>query len=371
MKILVTGFTANYGGVETFLMNYYRAMKKLDESIVIDIIATSNEVAFKDEIINMGGCIYKIPRLKYKNKLKQELNKLMSENAYDVIWCNKCDLSDITPLIQAYKNEIPVRILHSHNSSNLFTGARAKIVDILHRLNKSKASKYSTKHWACSDYAAKWLFPSKIANTNYEFIPNAVNAEKFKFNPEIREEYRKKLEIEDKLVLGTVGRLSYQKNPEFILEIFKQVHQKNESAVFLWIGTGELEQKIKEKIAEYKLENSVKLLGTRHDISELMQAMDGFLLPSRFEGLPVVAVEAQAAGLTVFAAKDGISEQTKITDEFKFLTLSQSPEQWANEILKTQLTHKNNYDILIEKNFEINSAARSLLEKLKEQKNAR
>ncbi|MFI3140911.1 MAG: glycosyltransferase [Clostridia bacterium] len=366
MKILVTGFTANYGGVEIFLMNYYRAIKRLDERIVIDIISTSNEPAFKNEVIEMGGKVHVVPSSRHKKQLKKALNKLMSENTYDVFWCNKCDLSDITYLEQAYKNKIPVRILHSHNSNNLFSGVRGKIVDVLHKANKTKAAKYATKHWACSDFAAQWLFPEKIAQGNYEFIPNAVSAEKFKFDASIREKYRKELDIENKLVLGTVGRLSYQKNPEFILEIFNEIHKKNKNAVLLWVGTGELEMNIKYKIAEYNLKDSVKLLGVRHDVSELMQAMDCFLLPSRFEGLPVVAIEAQAAGLAVFAAGDGTTKQTKITEEFKFISLNQAPVKWAEEILKADLKHKDNYDVLLQKNFEINAAAENLLKKLGE-----
>lgn len=365
MKILVTGFTANYGGVETFLMNYYKALQKLNKTIVIDIITTSEKVAFKEEMIRMGGQVHQVPNARHKIKLEKAVNKIMQDNKYDVFWCNKCDLSDIAALKQAYKNQIPVRILHSHNSNNLFTGIRSKIVDVLHNLNKNKAAKYATKYWACSDYAAKWLFPENIANDGYEFIPNAVNTQNFKYDASIRERYRKNLDIEDKLVLGTVGRFSYQKNPEFVLEIFSEIHKINPNSVLIWAGIGELEQIVKNKIEELGLIDCVKLLGMRHDVNNLLQAMDCFLLPSRFEGLPVVAVEAQAVGLTVYAAKDGITDQTKITDQFNFMSLSQSPKQWADEILVKDLTHVDTYEALVEKNFEINAAAESLLKKIK------
>lgn len=361
MKILVTGFTANYGGVETFLMNYYREIKKIDRSIVIDIISTSSEPAFKDELLKMGGQVYVVSRARDKSKVKKELNKIMQENKYDVFWCNKCDLSSIVYLEQAYKNNIPVRILHSHNSMNLFTGLRSKIVDVLHKINKRKASKLATDFWACSDYAAKWMF----LDDKYEFIPNAVDMNIFKFDSKKRETYRKDLGIEDKLVIGTVGRFSYQKNPEFILEVFKEIHNKNENSVMLWVGTGELEKNIKGKIKEYSLEQNIILLGTRRDVSDLMQAMDCFLLPSRFEGLPVVAIEAQATGLTIFAAKDGITEQTKITDSLNFMTLSQTPKQWADKIFETDLTHKDNTKQIVKANFDTKVSAKMVLEKLK------
>ena len=364
MKILVTGFTANYGGMETFLMNYYREMQIIDSSVVIDIISTSSEPAFKDELLKMGGQVHYISRARDKAKVKNELNKIMQENNYDVFWCNKSDLADITYLEVAYKNNIPKRILHSHSSSNMFTGFRRKMVDILHNCNKKKVSKLATDFWACSDYAAEWLFPKEISQGKYKFIPNAVDMDKFKFSNETRETYRTELNLKDKLVIGSVGAFLYAKNPEFILEVFKEIHNLNKNTVLLWVGTGELQEGIEAKIKEYKLEENVKLLGRRYDVAELMQAMDCFLLPSRFEGLPVVAIEAQATGLTVFASSDGITKQTKITDSLHFLTLSDTPKQWAEQILKTDLTHKDNTEQIVASGFEIKSATKNLLKKL-------
>ncbi|MFI3326550.1 MAG: glycosyltransferase [Clostridia bacterium] len=363
MRILVTGFTANYGGVEAFLMNYYRAMKKLDSTVVIDIISTAKEPAFKDELIQMGGQVHLISRAREKSKVKKELSHIMNENKYDVLWCNKCDLSDITYLEEAYKNKIPKRILHSHNSDNLYTGMRSKIVKIMHDLNKKKAMKCATEYWACSDYAANWMFNK---DTKYTFVPNAVNAEKLRFNNEKREQYRADLGLKDKLVVGCVARISFQKNPEFIVDIFNEIHKSNENSVLLWAGTGELQEQIETKIKEYNIEKSVVFLGMRQDVSNLMQAMDCLLLPSRFEGLPVVAIEAQSAGLQVFASSEGISKQTKITESLKFLSLSQTAKQWTDEILKTDLTHKDTTEQIIKSGFEINSAAQNSLKKLGE-----
>ncbi|MFI3326691.1 MAG: glycosyltransferase [Clostridia bacterium] len=366
MRILVTGFTANYGGVETFLMNYYRAMQKLDRSIVIDIISTAKEPAFKDEIQKMGGNVYRTSRARYKNRIRKELNKIMQENNYDVFWCNKCDLADITYLKESYKNNIPKRILHSHSSSNMFTGIRRKIVNVLHKINKQVVEKYATEFWSCSDYAADWLFTKNIAQNRTTFIPNSIDAEKFQYKEDIRNKYRQELKIEDKLVVGSVGAFLYAKNPEFTLEIFKEIHKNNSESVLLWVGSGELKEITEQKVKEYNMEKNVIFLGRRLDVDRLMQAMDCLLLPSRFEGLPVVAIEAQSAGLHVFASSEGISKQTKITDFFHFLSLQQSQKQWSEKILSTNLEHKDTYEQIKKAEFDINISAKSILNKLSE-----
>ncbi|MFI3327174.1 MAG: glycosyltransferase, partial [Clostridia bacterium] len=166
-------------------------------------------------------------------------------------------------------------------------------------------------------------------------------------------------------VVGCVARISFQKNPEFIVDIFNEIHKSNENSVLLWAGTGELQEQIEMKIKEYNIEKSVVFLGMRQDVPNLMQAMDCLLLPSRFEGLPVVAIEAQAAGLHVFASSEGISKQTKITEFFHFLSLQQSSKQWAEEIMSTNLEHKDTYEEIKKAEFDINISAESILKKLK------
>lgn len=369
MRILVTGFTANYGGVETFIMNYYRYMKQLDSELIIDIASMASEPAFKSEIEKLGGKVWHISRGRNKIQQRKDLRNLMNSEMYkyDVLWCNKCELSDITILKVAAKSTIPVRIIHSHNSQNMYDGLKQKIVNVLHNRNKKSVYQYVTEYWSCSDYAAKWLFTPDISEKEqYTFVPNAVDCEKFRYQESIRDEYRTLLDVEDKLVIGCVGRFSYQKNPEFTLEIFREINKKDSNAILIWVGIGELQEQIQNKIMEYGLEDKVKLLGVRQDVDKIMQAMDCMLLPSRFEGLPVVAVEAQAVGLQVFAAREGITEQTKITDKFQFLSLEQSPEMWANEILKSKLEHEDMYEQIVEQGFEIKIAAENLLKKLGE-----
>lgn len=364
MKILVTGFTGNYGGVETFIINHYIEMKKLDSNLKIDIISTSKEPAFHREVTQMGGNVWIIPRARYKWKQRNVLRKIMVSENYDVLWCNKCDLADITFLKVASQCAIPVRIIHSHNSQNLYDGLKGKIVTKLHFYHKKQLKNYATDYWACSDYAAEWLFPPTIIKkSQYTFIPNAINCEKFRFQKEIRDHYREKFHLTDQFVVGCIGRFSYQKNPEFTLEIFRELVKKEPNVVLVWIGAGELQSNIMKLVTSYGLNDNVLFLGVRQDVSQWMQAMDCLLLPSRFEGLPVVAVEAQASGLPVFAAREGISRQTQISDSFCFLSLEESSADWATKILETRGTCNriDGTEILKCNGFEIGMASKSLL----------
>lgn len=370
MRILATGFTDNYGGVETFVMSYYRIMKKLDQTICIDIVTPYENPAFKNEIINMGGKVHVISaanklksRFLDKKKQKNDIYKIMLSNNYDAMWCNKNELCDLTYLKLSMKAHIPIRILHSHNSKNMHKGFSGMRIGLMHNINKFISPRYSTQQWACSDTAAQWMFPKK---SNYYFVANAVDAKKLQFKPQIRELYREKMMLSNKFVVGVVARISYQKNPEFIIDIFNELHKIKQDSVLLWAGTGERKAKIEAQAKLYGILDSVIFLGSRQDISELMQAMDCLLFPSRFEGLGIVAIESQAAGLHCFMSKDVIPKETDVTSITTRVSLGNSAKIWAEEIAKKNLLHKDMYEEIVDSGYDINHTAKSLLFKLKE-----
>lgn len=369
MHILVTGLTANRGGVESFIMNYYRRLRLLDPTLQFTFLTTAQHPAFEDEIIALGGRIIHIPRSRERAKRKAEIKELLSNTDYDILWSHKCELSDPGIIKLAKSHGVPKIVLHSHNSANMFEGLSRLAVQVLHPYYRRTISRYVTDYWACSDYAAKWMFPSEVLDQNkYVFIPNAIDAAKFRFNADVRKSCRESLHIGDTLVVGAVGRLSYQKNPEMTLHIFNCLYAKNKDTVLLMIGTGELEAKVKQLAASLPCKDHIHFLGMRSDIPELMQAMDCLLLPSVFEGLPVVAIEAQAAGLPVVAASDGISRMTKILDTFKFLSLSDSYEKWAACILESaNPNERDTFSTILQNGFDIESASRKLLKLLKQQ----
>lgn len=362
VRILVSGFTSNYGGVETFLFQHFKHMNH--ELIHMDFLTHVKNPAFQKEIEDIGGKFFYIPvRNKYPLKYRMTLKEFFKEHAkeYDVFWCNKCMLNNIDFLKYAKRYQIPIRILHSHNSSNMDTGLKGKIMEQMHKRNKSKIKNYVTDFWACSDYAAKWLFPTDIySEKKYSFVPNAVDVEKFLRNDLVRTEMREQLGVKDKFVIGHVGRFNYQKNHEFLIRIFKKVYERNQNACLLLVGTGELEDTVKQQVHDLNLENAVQFLGVRHDIAKLMQAMDCFVLPSRFEGLPVVAVEAQAAGLPCVLACDGITKEVKVNDNLTFLKLIEPEERWQEQILECANLKKEKHNNLENSEFEIHHASKRL-----------
>ena len=218
---------------------------------------------------------------------------------------------------------------------------------------------FATDYMCCSELAGRWLFGNKEYDKgNVYLLNNAIDLDKFKYDEKIRSEKRKKLNIsDDTLVIGHVGRFVEQKNHRFLIDIFNEIHKQNSNSILLLAGQGPLMEEIKSKVESLGLEKFVIFLGQRNDIDELYQAFDVFCLPSLYEGLPVVGVEAQATGLLCIFSDD-MTKETKVLDTTEFLSLKQSAEEWANDIVKKQSKYKrkdvkniiadNNFDIIFE-----------------------
>lgn len=329
-RVLVFGMTENPGGIETFIMNYYRNIDRTQ--LQFDFIYNSEKVAYQNEIEMLGGRLWHICArsaniVQYYKDIKTFFSDHASE--YKAIWINICNLSNIDYLKFAQKYGIPVRIIHSHNSSNMEGFLRGG----LHRVNRHAIQKYATNYWACSDVAGKWFYNKKVMqDESYRVIHNAINIEQFAYNQQKRDFLRRALGIENKLVIGNVGRFHFQKNHEFLIRIFAEIHKKNENSVLLLVGQGELEADIREQVRRLHLEENVSFLGLRNDVSDLMSAMDVFLFPSVFEGLGIVAIEAQASGLPCIVSTE-VPQDVKVTDRIKFMPLSLPAEEWAKEVL--------------------------------------
>lgn len=361
-RVLVFGMTDMPGGVESVIMNYYRNINR--DELQMDFLCNTPTVAYEEEIKRLGGKIYKIEsRSKNLFLYHKQLKNFFKENAkkYSTIWVNICSLANIDYLIYAKKYKIKYRIIHCHNSQNMDSKLRV----ILHKFNKLRLEKYATDYWTCSEESNSWFFQPKL-NEKVVVVHNAIDYDKFKFDEDIREEYRKKLKIEDKVVFGNIGRFHFQKNQLRLLEIFKKISEKEENAVLILIGDGEDKSKILNKISELKLEEKVKVLGIRDDVEKLLQCMDAVIFPSLFEGLPLVLVEAQANGLPVFAS-DTITKEIMLSDNMVFLSLKESNEYWAERILESNLERHNNYNEIEKKGYDIkkecNKIERLLLRK--------
>lgn len=329
-RVLVFGMTENPGGIETFIMNYYRNIDRTQ--LQFDFIYNSEKVAYQNEIEMLGGRLWYIcARSANIDQYYKDIKTFFSDHAseYKAIWINMCNLSNIDYLKFAQKYRIPVRIIHSHNSKNMEGFLRG----VLHRVNRHVIHKYATNYWACSDVAGKWFYNKKVMQDKYyRVIHNAINIKQFAYNQQKRDSLRRDLGIENKLVIGNVGRFHFQKNHEFLIRIFAEIYKRNKQSVLLLVGQGELEADIREQVRRLHLEENVSFLGLRNDVSDLMSAMDVFLFPSAFEGLGIVAIEAQASGLPCIVSTE-VPQDAKVTDRIKFIPLSLPAEEWAKEVL--------------------------------------
>ena len=337
------------GGVESVIMNYYRYIDK--NKIQFDFICDSDSKNIPyTEIEKLGGKVIIVSPYKKIFKYEKELTKVFKQNKYDIVHSNINSLS-ILPLRCAKKAGIKIRIAHSHSTSNKKEWKRNIIKNILRPFSKV----YATHYFACSELAGKWLFGNKTFNAGkIKVVKNAIELEKFKFNENIRNEKRQELNIDkDTIVIGNVGRFVDQKNHKFLIKIFKQYNMKNNNSVLLLVGQGPLEDKIKDQVKNLNLSNKVIFLGQRTDVNDLYQAMDIFILPSLYEGLGMVLIEAQVAGLPCIASVE-VPNEASISKLISYKKLD-NIDIWCNEIenciKKIRLNQNINnfeYDINIE-----------------------
>lgn len=334
----------NRGGLETMIMNYYRHIDRT--KIQFDFLThREGKKDYDDEILKLGGKIYHLPPLNPFDKkgYLKKLDDFFREHPEYKIVHSHLDCMSAYPLKAAKKHGVPVRIAHSHNTSQ-----ERNLKYLIKLYSRSLIPKYATDLFACGEEAGKWMFKS----CPFVVMRNAIDAQKFVYDSEAAKQKREELGIEDKFVLGHVGRFNLQKNHELLIEIFNEVCKRNEKAVLLLVGTGELEEKIREKVRNLGLNEKVMFLGVRGDIPELMQAMDMFVFPSLFEGLPVTLVEAQAAGLPCVVS-DTITKEINIIDNMRFLEINGAASKWAEEIEKKGERKKEAYKMIEEAGFDI------------------
>ena len=281
------------GGVEAVVMNYYR---HLDHSkIQFDFICDDDSTNIPyDEIEKLGGKVILIPPYQKVFKYQRELRRVLRDGKYKIVHSHINTLS-VFPLYAAKKVGVPVRIAHSHSTTNKKEWKKNLLKQVLRPFSK----KYATNYMCCSELAGRWLFGDKAYDEGKVYLlNNAIDLDKFKYDKKIKDKKRKELGIkEDTIVIGHIGRFVAQKNHTFLIDIFNQFHKKEKNSILLLAGQGPLQEEIKNKVRELGLDDSVRFLGQRNDANELYQVFDVFLLPSLYEGLPVVGVEAQASGL--------------------------------------------------------------------------
>ena len=286
------------GGVEQTVMNYYKHIdrSKIQYDFFVDKDST---LVPKKEIENLGGRIIWIPPYQKYITYHKALYRAFKENSYPLVYSHINTLS-VFPLFAAWRANVPIRIAHNHS-----TAGKDETLKNIIKYNLRPFSKlFPTALCACSEYAGAWLFGKKaVSRGNVKIWNNSVEIDQFIYREEKRIETRNKLGLkQNQFVVGHVGRFIHQKNHMFLLDIFAQIHQRRPDSVLLLIGTGKLMDSVKNKAHLMLPDDSIRFLGNRTDVADLYQAMDLFLFPSFFEGLGMVAIEAQIAGLPVLAS---------------------------------------------------------------------
>lgn len=319
-------------GLETMLMNYYRNMDRT--KIQFDFLMHRSEPSDYDaEIESLGGRIYRAPRLYPHNypAYFAFMKKFFAQHPEYRIVHSHIDAMSYLPLLAAKRAGVPVRIAHSHSAS--------LDLDLKYPLKqwfRFRLGGVATHCFACGEAAGKFLFRGSA----FQIVANGVEAAQFRYKEALRQEMRRELALEGKFVLGHVGRFTGVKNHAFLLEILERLLQTKPNAVLLLAGTGELQQSIQKKAAAMGISHGVRFLGNRADMDRLYQAMDVFVLPSLYEGVPLVGLEAQFAGLPcVFS--DRVSPEVRFAENCCFLPLEQGPAYWAARILETEGTPRS------------------------------
>lgn len=322
-KIIVYGLTERRGGIESFFLNYKEYLSKFH----LDYIkVTPNKLSYEGNFKNSK--IFYVPMRKEDAKLRRsKIKEIFNTKEYDALWFNSNDLASIDIIKEAKKAGIKC-IGHAHNS-------RTDRLDrsIRHNINKRLVNKDFDGKFACSMSAAKWFYPDYKDAT---IIYNAINIENHLFSEEKRNNIRKMYEIpRDYMVLGDVGRLEKQKNMSYLIDIFERYHQKNPESCLMIIGNGSQQAELKEYVKTKKLSQFVIFTGEVNNTTDYLSALDVFLMPSLYEGLPVTLVEAQAAGLKCVVA-DNITQEVNVTDNIEYLPIKESSiDLWVDDIVKS------------------------------------
>ncbi|RSX55531.1 glycosyl transferases group 1,glycosyl transferase group 1 [Bifidobacterium dolichotidis] len=345
------------GGAETMIMNYYRSIDR--DKVQFDFLVNREKIgAYEEEIESLGGKIYRMgPMYPWRfSEYKHEFRSFLRDHPEYSIIHSHLEERSYFPLRIAKEENVPVRIAHAHN---VYRGFNAKT--IFRDYFRYKLPPYPTDKFACSKEAGIWLYgKDAFLNGEVTIVKNAIDSFKFIYNEKIRESVRSRLQIDDQLVLGNVGRLAPQKNQSFLLDIFAELKKIHKNSKLLIVGDGDLKQELVRKAESLQIIEDIIFTGSVSDVNDYLQAMDVFVLPSHFEGLPVSLVEAQAAGLQCIVS-DQVTREVDFGKYLTYVSLKQSPQDWAKICIeKSQDQRRSDMDLIVRSGFDIHETAKKL-----------
>ncbi len=348
IRILHVFGSLNTGGAQSRTMDIYRSIDR--RKVQFDFaINTEAKNFFSEEVISLGGRIFNFPRFTGKNYFtyKEAWRSFFKEHTeYKIVHGHQTSTGFIY-LNEAKKSGVKVRVAHARNSNK---------DSLVKKYTTRLARYYATDLFAVSKLAGISEFGNNlVSDGTVKVIPNAINAENYKFDECVRNEVRKKLQLNNEFAVVHIGRFHAQKNHVFLLDVFKELLKSIPNAKLFLVGDGELRKDIEAKVADLNIVDSVKILGIRSDVPELLQGMDLMLFPSFFEGLPGVVLEAQAAGLPCIIS-DTITDEVLITNDIYSLNLSSGIKAWSDKILNMKsVEDRKELNTLVNKRFGIHS----------------
>lgn len=340
-------------GITMSIMNYYHYFNKSNISTTFVATKIKCEKKYFDsiskEIENNGDRVILLERRKNILRYLFQLIKLMKKDNYDIIHVHGSSSLLAIELLAAKICGIKVRIAHSHNTTCNYR--------ILNIVLKYIFNYLTTCRLACGRDAGKWLF----GNKDFKVLKNGIEADDFKYNKEIRDKIRINLNLEGKKVIGHVGAFNEQKNQSFLIDILKELLIIDKNYRLVFIGDGEKREEIERKALIAGIKDKVIFLGRRTDISDLLQAMDLMVLPSKYEGLPVVAIEWQASGLPIVVS-DKVTSEIALTNLVTFKSLNDGASEWAitiDSLIKYERVSK--IDVIREVGYDIKKNSDALV----------
>ncbi len=330
MKILQFPIADSFGGITHYVLDNWKWIDR--EKFQFDFATMSKKLDFADQILSSGSKIHYISCYAEDDsrQFAREIHRILDEG-YDAVHLHTKQWKSFLVEKICMERKVPKIIVHSHSTQCDADDAhvRRKETERHEQVKKEFNSSLATDFWACSDAAADWLFGNQVPREKVRMMRNAIEVEKFSYHEKIRREVRQRLGVEGKFVLGNVGRMVYQKNHRFLLQVFSEVCRINENAILLLAGNGPLEHELSVMAENMGIRERVRFLGKRTDVNDLYQAMDLFVFPSHFEGLGIVLMEAQACGLKCIASKN-VPSEVNVTGEITYL--DQDVAAWVKKI---------------------------------------
>lgn len=326
-KVLCVMGKISSGGVESVVFSYYRALDKTKYQYDI-AYENSSDREIPSDILASGARAFCVPSMSSPVSYISSLCKIIKNGNYRIIHCHNSTLS-LFPLIAAKLCRVPVRIVHNHSTSAKAEKKRNAAKSVLKRITPLFANKYI----ACSELAARWMYGDKrTENGLVSVIPNGIKVDNFLYNENYSREIREEFNLANSTVIGHIGRFVSAKNHRFIIDIFNEYRKTDDGAVLLLLGDGPDRENIREYVQDAGLSQSVIFVGVRDDAYKFYSTFDVFLLPSLYEGLPVVSVEASASGV-VQLISDTVTRECKLNENVHFLPID-DPSVWASAIMK-------------------------------------